>query len=44
MLYHTPESPAYEATIAEVWFADEATAEAAGFAWDSVIKGSQSAG
>ena len=31
MLYHTPASPAYDATIAEVWFADEATAEAAGF-------------
>jgi len=31
MLYHTPASPSYEATIAEIWFADEATAEAAGF-------------
>ena len=31
MLFHTPASPAYDATIAEVWFADEATAEAAGF-------------
>jgi hypothetical protein len=30
-LYHTPASNAYDATIAEVWFADEATAEAAGF-------------
>ena len=30
-LYHTPASPAYDATIAEFWFADEATAEAAGF-------------
>jgi hypothetical protein len=31
MLFHTPASPAYDATIAEVWFADEATATAAGF-------------
>jgi hypothetical protein len=31
MLFHTPASPAYDATIAEVWFADEASAEAAGF-------------
>ena len=36
MLYHGPDSPAYEQTIAEVWFADEATAKAAGFArWDT---------
>ena len=36
MLYHGPQSPAYDATIAEVWFRDEKTAEAAGFArWDS---------
>jgi hypothetical protein len=31
MLYHTPESPSYKDTIAEVWFADEATADSAGF-------------
>ncbi|MDW3216637.1 MAG: 30S ribosomal protein S2 [Ilumatobacteraceae bacterium] len=31
MLYHTPESPFYGRTVAEVWFADEAAAEAAGF-------------
>ena len=31
MLYHTPESPSYKRTIAEVWFFDEPTAEAAGF-------------
>ncbi|MFN8226536.1 MAG: hypothetical protein U0R18_07400 [Mycobacterium sp.] len=30
-LYHTPASPSYEVTIAELWFVDEATAEAAGF-------------
>ena len=36
MLYHTPESPAYAETIAEVWFRDVETAEKAGFArWDS---------
>ena len=36
MLYHGPASPAYDATIAEVWFKDEATAAAAGFKrWDS---------
>lgn len=36
MLYHGPESPSYDATIAEVWFKDEATAAAAGFKrWDS---------
>ncbi len=31
MLYHTPESPFYGRTVAEVWFATEAAAEAAGF-------------
>ncbi len=30
-LYHTPASSAYDETIAELWFADEATAQAAGF-------------
>jgi hypothetical protein len=36
MLYHSPESPAYGVTVAEVWFRDVATAEAAGFnRWDS---------
>ena len=36
MLYHTIESPSYKQTIAEVWFRDEPTAEAAGFhRWDS---------
>lgn len=35
MLYHPPDSPAYEQTIAEVWFFDEATAKKAGFdKWD----------
>jgi uncharacterized membrane protein ArfC len=36
MLYHSPESPTFERTVAEVWFRDVATAEAAGFnRWDS---------
>ena len=36
MLYHSPESPAYDVTVAEVWFRDVETAESAGFArWDS---------
>jgi uncharacterized membrane protein ArfC len=36
MLYHTPESPAYKQTIAEIWFRDAEAAERAGFArWDS---------
>ncbi len=30
-LYHTTDSPSYKQTIAEVWFFDEPTAEAAGF-------------
>jgi uncharacterized membrane protein ArfC len=35
-LYHSPESPSYQRTIAEVWFRDVETAEAAGFnRWDS---------
>lgn len=36
MLYHSSESPAYAITVAEVWFRDVPTAEAAGFnRWDS---------
>ena len=31
MKFHTPESPYYEQTIAEVWFDSEEAAEAAGF-------------
>jgi uncharacterized membrane protein ArfC len=35
MLYHTPDSPYYGRTKAEVWFQDEETAAAAGFErWD----------
>lgn len=32
MLYHTPESPSYDATVAEIWFNSVEAAEAAGFA------------
>ena len=39
MLFHGPDSPAYEQTIAEVWFFDEATARKAGFdKWDKNFK------
>ena len=31
MLYHTPGSRFYKRTVAEVWFATEEAAEAAGF-------------
>ncbi|WP_449274537.1 sunset domain-containing protein [Knoellia altitudinis] len=31
MLFHTPKSPSYSRTRAEVWFRDEAAATAAGF-------------
>ena len=31
MKYHTPESPYYDRTVAEVWFATAEAAEAAGF-------------
>ncbi len=31
MKYHTPESPWYDQTVAEVWFATQEAAEAAGF-------------
>lgn len=35
MLFHTPDSPSYEHTTAEVWFESEEAARAAGFAhWD----------
>ena len=35
MLFHGPDSPAYEQTIAEVWFFDEESARKAGFdKWD----------
>ena len=36
MLYHTTDSPSYDKTVAELWFRDVETAEAAGFnRWDS---------
>jgi hypothetical protein len=45
MLYHSPESPSYDATIAELWFRDAETAERAGFArWDSNLGAAGAAG
>ena len=45
MLYHSPKSPWYARTKAEVWFRDEESAAAAGFArWDSRGRGSRGAG
>ena len=42
MLYHSPESPWYARTKAEVWFRDEESAAAAGFArWDSRGRGTR---
>ena len=39
MLFHGSDSPAYEQTIAEVWFFDEKTARTAGFdKWDKNVK------
>ena len=39
MLFHGPDSPAYEQTVAEVWFFDEDTARKAGFdKWDKNFK------
>lgn len=44
MLYHTVESPWYKQTIAEVWFADEGSAQRAGFTrWDAKDKGAKTA-
>jgi uncharacterized membrane protein ArfC len=38
-LYHTPDSPSYEQTVAEVWFRDEESAVRAGFApWQKGTK------
>jgi uncharacterized membrane protein ArfC len=31
MLYHTPDSPSYQLTIAEIWFIDEQSAVRGGF-------------
>jgi len=41
MLFHTPDSPRYDATNPAVWFTDEAAATSAGFAhWDRTKRGS----
>lgn len=40
MLFHTPDSPRYDATNPAVWFTDEAAATSAGFAhWDRTKRG-----
>ncbi len=40
MLYHSPESPYYDLTVAEVWFREAQHAERAGFRrWDAVGDG-----
>lgn len=40
MLFHTPDSPRYDATTAAVWFTDEIAATSAGFAhWDREKRG-----
>ena len=45
MLYHTPESPSYKQTLAEVWFRDVDSAERAGFSrWDVGEKAAGMAG
>jgi large subunit ribosomal protein L17 len=42
-LYHTPESPYYEQTVAEVWFASAEAAEAAGYSLPpSQVEGDES--
>jgi uncharacterized membrane protein ArfC len=36
MRYHTPDSPSYKQTVAEVWFTEESAAKRAGFTrWDA---------
>jgi large subunit ribosomal protein L17 len=42
MKYHTPESPYYDRTVAEVWFATAEAAEAAGFEGTAADDGAES--
>ncbi len=42
MKYHTPESPSYDRTVAEVWFASAEAAEAAGFEGTAADEGASS--
>ena len=43
MLYHGPDSPYYGQTIAEVWFATEEAAEAAGFSKPASVQAAEEA-
>lgn len=43
MLYHTPESPAYKATKAEVWFNSAEAAEASGFSLSKTMQAKKDA-
>ena len=43
MLYHGPDSPYYSRTIAEVWFATEEAAEAAGFSKPASVQAAEEA-
>jgi len=43
MLYHGPDSPYYSQTIAEVWFATEEAAEAAGFSKPASVQAAEEA-
>ena len=43
MLYHGPDSPYYRQTIAEVWFATEEAAEAAGFSKPASVQAAEEA-
>ena len=43
MLYHGPESPHYSQTIADVWFATEEAAEAAGFSKPPSVQAAEEA-
>ena len=43
MLYHGPDSPYYSQTVAEVWFATEEAAEAAGFSKPASVQAAEEA-
>ena len=43
MLFHGPDSPYYSQTVAEVWFATEEAAEAAGFSKPASVPAAEEA-
>ena len=43
MLFHGPDSPYYSQTVAEVWFATEEAAEAAGFSKPASVQAAEEA-